>query len=144
MTSKKSLIEKGKKELLPALFSLLLLGGVLYFAPMASESVMAAHGSGMTRDEDQPGNTAATTNFRDLAVYMINWILGFVGLVAVCVFIFGGFMYITSGGEQGGMDKGKKAMTYAVIGMGVVLVSFAAVNTILNTWEEGNDDTTAG
>ena len=51
------------------------------------------------------------------------------GLIAVIMVIYGGFLYIVSGSED--TEKAKKVLLYAAVGIIVILISFALVNTIL-------------
>ncbi len=85
---------------------------------------------------DRPENlTDATTLFdgslRSAITQIINYILFFLGLVATIMIIYGGFLYVTSGGDDAGAEKGKKILMYAAIGLIVVLISYAVVNTLL-------------
>jgi len=85
---------------------------------------------------DRPQNlTDATTlwdgSFRSAITQLINYILFFLGLVATIMIIYGGFLYVTSGGDDAGAEKGKKILMYAAIGLIVVLISYALVNTLL-------------
>ena len=72
-----------------------------------------------------------TTDFRDFVLTIVNFALGFLGLFAVIVVIYGGVLYVASGGEEEKTQKGKKAITYATIGLLIVMGSFAFVNTII-------------
>lgn len=82
---------------------------------------------------DNPANisgaTAGEGSFRAIARKIVNFILYFLGLIATVMVIYGGFLYITSGGED--TEKAKKVLMYAAIGIVVVLISFALVNTLL-------------
>lgn len=77
-----------------------------------------------------PGLTQATTA-REFIINTTNFVLGFLGLIAVVVIIYGGFLYVTAAGEEERATKGKKSLTYAVIGIVLILASFAIVNTLL-------------
>lgn len=78
-------------------------------------------------------NEALTTssNLKDFIIRIVNFALTFLGLVAVIIVIYGGFMYITAGGEEDKTQTGKKAIQYATIGLLIVMGSFAFVNTII-------------
>lgn len=81
--------------------------------------------------------TGGEGSFRTIVREIINFFLYFLGLVAVIMIIYGGFLYITSQGED--TEKAKKVLMYSAIGIIIVLVSFALVNTIL-TSADGTSD----
>jgi len=68
---------------------------------------------------------------RSFILNVTNFILGFLGLTAVIVIIYGGFVYVTAAGDESKTEKGKKSVTYAIIGILMILGSFAIVNTVL-------------
>jgi len=73
----------------------------------------------------------ASTDLKDFIITIVNWALTFLGLISVLVIIYGGVLYVTSGGEEEKTQTGKKAIQYAVIGILIILGSFAFVNTII-------------
>jgi PKD repeat protein len=60
-----------------------------------------------------------------------NFVLSFLGVIAILIIIYSGFLYVTARGEQDQMDKGKKGIVSAVIGIVIILSSFAIVNTVI-------------
>lgn len=68
---------------------------------------------------------------REFVVKVVNYALGFLGLFAVLIIIYGGFLYVSSAGESEGPEKGKKAIMYAIIGIIIIFASYAIVNTVL-------------
>jgi hypothetical protein len=66
----------------------------------------------------------AYTKFINLALYAI-------GIVAVIMFIYGGYVYMTSGGNQERAKKGRSILTWAVVGLVVVLVAATLVNVVV-------------
>ena len=59
-------------------------------------------------------------------------LLGLTGSVALLMFIYGGTMFILAAGKQEMIQKGKAAMTAAVVGIVIILGSYLIVNfTIL-------------
>lgn len=64
----------------------------------------------------------------DVVITIINAVIGVLGLVAVVFIIIGGISYMTSSGEAAKIEKAKKTILYAVIGLGVCVLSFAIVN----------------
>ncbi|MFA6171035.1 MAG: pilin [Patescibacteria group bacterium] len=58
--------------------------------------------------------------------------LGFLGLIAVVLVIYAGFVMMTSDGNAEKVDKAKKILKNAVIGLIIILSAFAIVSFILN------------
>lgn len=85
------------------------------------------------------GVTGGETNARELARTILNFLLGFLGFLAVIMIIYGGFRYMTAGGEEQGLDSAKKIILYAIVGIIVILLSFAIVNTVLKGAATGTD-----
>lgn len=87
-------------------------------------------------------NPLRFNNPQDLAVGIINFILGLAGLVALGIMIVGGYQYITSRGEEAETAKAKLTLTYAVIGLLIIILSFIIVRTVTNVI--GGGGTTSG
>lgn len=84
---------------------------------------------------DQPAIIAALsggqTGLRGIILTIINFFLTFLGLLAVIMVIYGGFLYVSSAGNEENVNKAKKILIYAVIGIIVIIISFALINTLL-------------
>ena len=79
----------------------------------------------------------------DLITNILNSIIFASGIVAVIFVVIGGINYITSTGDAGKIEKAKKTILYALIGLAVCALAFAIVNwavNIINT----SDQTPAG
>lgn len=92
-------------------------------------------------DDHLSGEITENTDIRTYILQVTNFFLGFLGLIAVLFVIYGGFLYVTSGGNNDKVDQGKKIITYAVIGIFIILASFALVNTVINFKDEGSGRT---
>ena len=73
------------------------------------------------------------TDFDDAILNATNWILGFVGMIAVLMLIWGGVTYLTSAGDESKAETGKKTLTYAIIGIVIAGLAYAIVNVIVVT-----------
>lgn len=73
-----------------------------------------------------PGNTEQTQE------NVINYILYAVGIAAVVMMIVAGIQMTTSAGDPGAVAKAKKTMTYAIIGLVVVILAYAIVNFVID------------
>jgi hypothetical protein len=61
---------------------------------------------------------------------LIYWLLVFSGTVALIVIIISGLRFIVSGGESKSVETAKKTMTFAVLGLLLVFLSFFILNVI--------------
>ena len=61
--------------------------------------------------------------------------LGFVGLIALAVIIWGGFLYITAAGDEQKAAKAKQLLIYAVIGLVLIMLAAVVVNLVISTFQ---------
>lgn len=80
-----------------------------------------------------PSGTGAssTEKINGIITTIINVFSIVVGIVAVIMIIFGGFKYITSGGDSGNITSAKNTIIYAVIGLVVVALAQFFVQFVL-------------
>lgn len=109
--------------------ALMTLGLTLFNAiPTASAQLISPN--------DQPSllasETGAQGDLRQLVLNIVNFALGFLGLIAVVFLIYAGFLYVTSAGNDENTGKAKKIILYSIIGILIILASFAIVNTVLD------------
>lgn len=62
---------------------------------------------------------------------VIELLLGLSGSVMLIMIVYGGFLWLTSGGNSSQIDKGKKVLVGAFIGLVIVFVAYTAVEFIL-------------
>lgn len=95
----------------------------------------SALAQGLIGPGDQPeaiaNQTGGQGDIREFVKDILNFILGFLGFIAVVYIIYGGFLYVTSGGNEENTGKAKKIILYAVVGIIIILASFAIVNTVI-------------
>jgi len=65
---------------------------------------------------------------------IIGYILGFTSMLAVAAFIYGAITYITSGGSDEKLQRGKKVLIYATVGVVIIMISAMVVNIVLGIW----------
>jgi len=63
---------------------------------------------------------------------VIDIVLGLAATVAVVFIIIGGSMYLTSAGNEERAEKGKKALLNAILGLVIIILSFAIVRVVNN------------
>ncbi len=62
---------------------------------------------------------------------ILNAIIAVSGIVAVIFILIGGINYMTSAGDSGKLEKAKKTILYAAIGLAIVALSFTIVNFVI-------------
>jgi hypothetical protein len=73
-----------------------------------------------------------TTKINTIITNVINIFSLVVGIVSVIMIIYGGFRYVTSGGDSGNVSSAKNTIIYAVIGLVVVALAQFIVQFVLN------------
>ncbi len=67
----------------------------------------------------------------NLITQIVNIFSVIVGIVAVIMIVYGGFRYITSGGESGNVTNAKNTILYALIGLVIVALAQFIVKFVL-------------
>jgi len=91
-----------------------------------------AQGTGAFFQGATPSSISAVSqsNLGTAVQTIINYALGFLGLVAVAFIIYGGVLLVTSGGNDEAMGKAKKILMYAVIGIVIIMLSYTIVTFV--------------
>lgn len=61
---------------------------------------------------------------------IINYFLGILGLVAVAMLIYAGVLMVTASGNDEQVGKARNIITYAVIGIVIILLSYTIVTFV--------------
>lgn len=76
--------------------------------------------------------TAGVANVENFIRSIITVFAGLAGLVATGFLVAGGFIYITSSGNPEHLDRGKRTITYALIGLAITIGAFV-ISSIVTT-----------
>lgn len=116
-----------------------LLGATLALSFLFTEPTFA---TSLINSSDNPdaiaGATGGESSLRELIQTILNYFLGFLGFVATLMVIYGGVLYVTSAGNDESVGKAKKILMYAVLGIIIILISFALINTVLGAGTGGS------
>jgi amino acid transporter len=74
-----------------------------------------------------------TADLKTTVINIIRWALGFMTLLAVVFIIYGGFIWLTAGGDESRVEKAKQIITAAVIGLIIILLAWAIVIFVART-----------
>ncbi|MEA3249704.1 MAG: pilin [Patescibacteria group bacterium] len=66
-----------------------------------------------------------TTDIRTIVARIINAFFGLLGLIIVILFLYGGFLWMTSQGDAGKIQQAKQVMINATIGLIIILSAYA-------------------
>ncbi len=100
----------------------------LFFLTVASALTLPS--AALAQDGVTLVNPLATTDIRDIIGIVIKAALGLSGSIALVMFIWGGFLWLTSQGNTEKIDAGRKTMTWAAIGLVVLFSAYTIVNAV--------------
>lgn len=116
-------------EIMKKLLTLGLLGlQAVVMAPKALAVSINAYG---VNDLINQGANLGKKDLRTAIAGIINVILGFLGVIAVVIVLLGGFKWMTSQGSSDKIDEAKKLIGAGVVGLAIVLASFAVASFVL-------------
>jgi hypothetical protein len=85
----------------------------------------AAAGSGLT------GGCSSANCVATVIGGIINVVIGFLGIVLLCLFLYAGFLWMTAGGEEKTVSKAKQILVQAVIGYFIIGTAYALTTFVL-------------
>ncbi|KKR96777.1 MAG: hypothetical protein UU49_C0040G0004 [Candidatus Magasanikbacteria bacterium GW2011_GWC2_41_17] len=85
-------------------------------------------------------NPLGTTNILDLGARLIKAGLGIAGSLALLFFIYGGFLWLTSGGSPDKIKKGKDVFLWSVVGLVIIFSSYLMVDFVIKALTKGAAD----
>ena len=113
---------KGRKQITWAAAGLILIGLSEF---LVKDIVFPQNGS------KGPGNALPDMQkTTTLIINVTNFIGSFMATLSVVMIVYGGFMYVTAMGDAAKTQKGKKAITTAVMGLIIALAAFGIVSTV--------------
>ncbi len=77
-----------------------------------------------------PNSIAGQKDFNGVVAIILKVLLTVVGAIAILWLVVAGFQYMTAGGNEEQAEKARKAITNAVIGLVIVILSYAIVSVV--------------
>ena len=81
------------------------------------------------------GAGLGTRDVRATISTIINVALGILGIVALVIILIGGFKWMTAGGNEEGVESGKKAIGQGIVGLIIIFVAFAITRFVFEVLE---------
>jgi hypothetical protein len=114
------------KKIFIAVFVLSLLAPALMLA-------MPAYAQGINLGTNYVTNELnfATGDPRTAALSLVKLLMTFLGIIAVVILLYGGFLWMTAAGNEDKVDQSKKLILAAVIGLIVILSAFLIIQFVV-------------
>ncbi len=91
----------------------------------------AAHAAVSIKPGDLQVGLVQSLDIFSVVSKVIEWALIAAGVIAFLYVLYGGFLYMTSGGDQTGANKGKATIFNAIIGIIIIALSYALVRFVV-------------
>lgn len=69
-----------------------------------------------------------------LIIDIIEFVLGFLGLISVIIIIIAGYRWMTAGGNEKNVEEAKHQLKAAVIGIIIILASWSLVHFVIDNF----------
>lgn len=102
--------------------------GVLLFSSVSLAFAQLSVGGILNGFEGTEGDLS------DFIVTILDWIIGFAGVVCVVMIIVGGYSYMTAGGDESKVKDASKTLTNAIIGLVICFIAVILVNFVLDNF----------
>ena len=72
-----------------------------------------------------------SADLQSTVIKIVQWVLTLLGLIAVIMILYGGFVWLTAGGNEDKVSTAKRVISAAVIGLIIVLLAWAIVTFVV-------------
>lgn len=114
-------------------FLVLLMVLLAVVAPVALAQNPLQNGLGTARNTANSGGLSTREDIVPVITNVILWLLRISALLAIGALVWGGIMYIMSLGNESRAEKAKEVIKYALIGVIVILLSYAIIAFVQST-----------
>ena len=73
-----------------------------------------------------------TKDLREGVMMIVQLMLGFLGIVAIIIILYGGFVWMTAGGNEENVAKAKKIISAGIIGLVIIFTAFAIAQFVIS------------
>jgi len=72
-----------------------------------------------------------STDIRTGVMSVIRVLLGFLGIIAIVIVLYGGFVWLTSAGNEEKVGQAKKILSAGIIGLIIIFVSYTLAQFVV-------------
>ncbi len=105
-------------------------------AACSTSNLSISSGADCARGNEQPADLFGGEN--SIFSRVTNILLFLIGAIAVIMLIIGGIRYVISGGDQAQVTGAKNTILYAIVGIVVAFLAYAAVNFVTQALSGAN------
>ncbi len=102
----------------------------MLFSPVFAQAPGAWNGNCVTTDPKSGAEVATIQGFECVFRNVVSVAVTLAGLAIFVMLIIGGFKYLTSGGDPKAQEQAKNTMTYAVLGLVLIIAAYLILNFI--------------
>lgn len=105
-------------------------------APVAANAACSPGTGGITSGADcAKGDGQSANLFTEGGIFqtVTNILLFLIGAISVIMLIIGGIRYVVSGGDQSAVTSAKNTILYAIVGIIVAFLAYAAVQFVTSS-----------
>jgi PKD repeat protein len=96
---------------------------------------------GVAGQQYDSGIKAGGGDLKTLVIQVTNYVLGFVGMIALVAFIYAGLLYVANFGNDDMTTKAKTILIYTSVGILVIILSYAFVSALVGAASKSAGDT---
>ncbi len=104
------------------------------FSASAAGTITAGDlwGNSTLQDSIQAETGLGNSDPRAIAASVIKVVLGFLGIIAVLIILYAGFLWMTAAGNDDKIASAKSMMSAGVIGLIIILAAFGIATFVMN------------
>lgn len=138
-----SKVATGKKTLTQAFIGLAIVMSAYAIVSTIRFAILGGNGklNNCMNIPDSPDGSITGSNCTTGATVVtgaIHWFIAVAGIVSAIFVVYGGISYVTSSGDPSKLEKAKKTITYALIGLAIVALAEVITAFVSNMIREAN------
>lgn len=80
-----------------------------------------------------------TQDLRTTIMLIVNILMGFLGIIAVLIVLFGGFKWMTAQGNEEQVGEAKKMIIAGIVGLAVIFAAYAIASFVIQQLVEATN-----
>lgn len=123
------------KKTIKKLFAGAMVAGImaLFVLPLAVNNASATSTDIWGELQENMTAEGNDASLADIISGIISVIMGVLGVIVVLIILWGGFIWMTAGGEPDKVDKAKKMIYSGIIGLIVILAAYAIASFVMSS-----------